>query len=148
EAEQEGFRLVFLVMRNRKRAIPGAAAGLGQQEVARFARSRGNIAVGLLAPTQRPVRNAARGEPALYLRRFARRFRPEAVIDRDSQQSPAALGRPLLREQDERQAIGPSGNGDGKVRLAWKVAERRHQAVELGTAQHPLGRRGPLPASW
>jgi hypothetical protein len=141
EPHEHGFGLVVEVMRGEEQRCAIRPHRPADQPVSRRSR-RGLDAGGRLRPLpaqdagfDAEARGTFGGEP-----RFVRRFRSKAMVDSiDDQSWRGARRRPMLREQQQRQTVGATGNRQANRRMATRRLEQhRRGSVELGGRAQPL----------
>ena len=135
-ADQVGLDLVLAMVRGQQVKNAMCAAPLREQPVAGVARRFLDAARRLVAgPHQDFVRDGAAREPTGNGAGLLGAFGPQSVVDGQRPGPPAALLRPVLRQEDEGQAVGPAGDRDRDKRLGLEAAERLERGGKLVKAQ-------------
>jgi len=122
--DQIGLGLVLAVMRGQEMEAALGAAPLREQIVARRTRRFLDSGRGLrVGPRQHMMFDAASRHPAADRLRFVGAFRPQTVIDGQSRQSAAALARPAIGQDRQRETVGTAGQRDGNEGMPLEPAD-------------------------
>ena len=147
---RHGLGLIIGVMGEQQMQDAAPAAFVAQQPVAGRPRRllQASPRLGARPGEDRAV-DAVTRQQVGRRRRLARRFGAQAVVDDQADHAAAAPGRPVVRQQDQRQRIAAAGYGDGEDGRRLERLERRHQARE-GAGAEWLRWRGahPQPFFW
>src|SRR3546814_7564515 len=78
------------------------------------------------------ARNATPGEPPGDRSRLGGRIRAEAVVDDQRNDTAITRSGPTVEQDGQRQAVGTTGTGNGKLRRRFERTERRHPCGHFG----------------
>ena len=138
-AQQVGLDLVSAVMAGQEMQATRLAAPLPEETVAGRPRHVLNVGARLFAfPDEDFVGDRAPSKPARQPAELGRAFRPQAMVDREGADLAAALPRPAVGEDRQREAVGAARDRDGDQRRGFERGETVESGGELGQIE---GRR-------
>jgi hypothetical protein len=145
--------LVIGMVPDKKMKNAALPACLGQQPVTRRA-SRFLKATGTpgAAPVQDRTFYSVRTQRFCRLTGLVCRFRPQAVIDDQGEETASTTANPFVCQQRQTTRIATAGNGNRDVGMCLEGLERRHEARERrpvdGTARHKIHPQPFFCRSW